>query len=40
MKALIVEDEPMALRNLKRILEENFPDIEVTGSTSSVRRSR
>ena len=36
MKALIVEDEPMALRNLKRILEENFPDIEVTGSTSSV----
>lgn len=39
MKALIVEDEPVALRNLKRILAEHFPDVEVAGSTSSVRET-
>jgi len=36
MRALIVEDEAMARRNLIRMLSENFPDIEVVGYTSSI----
>ena len=36
MKALIVEDEKMARDKLARTLTDNFPDIEVVGSTSSV----
>ena len=36
MKALIVEDEKMARDKLARTLTDNFPDIDVVGSTSSV----
>lgn len=36
MTALIVEDEPMALRKLERMIAENFPDISVKGATDSV----
>jgi len=36
MRTLIVEDEAMARKNLSRILEENFPDIEIVGYCASV----
>jgi len=39
MKALIIEDELMAQKNLIRILSENFPDIQVIGTCSSVKSS-
>lgn len=31
MKVLIIEDEMMARRSLEKMLENNFPDIEVVG---------
>ena len=37
MKALIVEDERMAQAQLARLLAAEFPDIEVTAATDSVR---
>ena len=37
MKVLIVEDEIMAQKSLIRALSQNFPDIEVVGSTTSVK---
>ncbi len=37
MKALIVEDEPMASARLARTITENFGDVQVTGITESVR---
>ena len=37
MKALIVEDERMAQAQLSRLLAAHFPDIEVVGTTASVR---
>jgi DNA-binding LytR/AlgR family response regulator len=39
MKALIVEDEIMAQKSLIRALTQNFPDIDVTGCTSSVKET-
>lgn len=39
MKTLIIEDEPMARKNLEKILESNFPDIEVVGECGSVKES-
>ena len=36
MKILIVEDEIMAQKSLIRILAQNFPDIEVVGTSNSV----
>lgn len=36
MKVLIVEDEMMAQKNLIRTLTQNFPDMEIAGTTSSV----
>ena len=36
MKVLIVEDEAMAQKSLIRVLEQNFPDIQVVGTTNSV----
>lgn len=36
MKVLIVEDEMMAQKNLIRTLTQNFPDIEIVGTTGSV----
>lgn len=37
MKVLIVEDEIMAQKSLIRSLTQNFPDMEITGTTSSVK---
>lgn len=37
MKALIVEDEPMAQAQLARMLDSQFEDIEIVGRTDSVR---
>lgn len=37
MKVLIVEDEIMAQRSLTRLLAQYFPDMEVVGTTSSVK---
>ena len=37
MKVLIVEDEIMAQRSLIRQLAQNFPDMDVVGTTSSVK---
>jgi len=39
LKVLIVEDEIMARKSLKRILSQNFPDIEVIGETGSVKET-
>lgn len=37
MKVLIVEDEIMAQKSLVRVLSQHFPDMEVVGTTSSVK---
>ena len=37
MKVLIVEDEIMAQRSLTRLLAQNFPDMDIVGTTTSVR---
>lgn len=37
MKVLIVEDEIMAQKSLTRILAQNFPDMEIVGTTGSVK---
>lgn len=39
MKVLIIEDEMMARKSLERILEKNFPDIEIVGACASVAES-
>ena len=39
MKVLIIEDEMMARRSLEKMLEANFPDIEVVGECASVSES-
>lgn len=36
MKAFVTEDEPVALRNLTRLLEREFPEIEVDGTAATV----
>ena len=37
MKVLIVEDELMAQKSLIRTLSQNFPDLEISGTTTSVK---
>lgn len=37
MKVLIVEDEIMAQKSLARILMQNFPDMQIVGTTDSVK---
>ena len=37
MKVLIVEDEIMAQRSLIRLLAQNFPDMDIVGTSSSVK---
>ena len=37
MKAFIIEDEIMAQKSLTRALAQNFPDIEVAGTATSVK---
>ena len=37
MNVLIVEDEIMAQKSLIRVLTQNFPDMKITGCTSSIR---
>ncbi len=39
MKVLIVEDEMMAQKSLIRTLAQNFPDMEIEGTTGSVRNT-
>lgn len=39
MKVLIIEDELMARKNLKKLLATHFPDIEVVGECGSVKES-
>ena len=36
MKALIVEDEQMARARLIRMIETDFPEVEVIGQTDSI----
>ena len=37
MNILIVEDELMAQKSLTRILTQNFPDMNIVGTTTSVK---
>ena len=37
MRVLIVEDEIMAQNSLIRVLSQNFPDLDVVGTTTSVK---
>jgi DNA-binding NarL/FixJ family response regulator len=37
MKAFIIEDEIMAQKSLIRVLSQNFSDIEVIGTATSVK---
>ena len=37
MRVLIVEDEIMAQKSLIRVLSQNFPDLNVVGTTTSVK---
>ncbi|MBR1569998.1 MAG: response regulator transcription factor [Bacteroidales bacterium] len=39
MKAFVIEDEPMAQRNLTRLLEKHFPEIEVAGYAATVEEA-
>jgi len=39
MRALIIEDEPLAAERLQRLIEDNFNDIEVLGSIDTVKES-
>ncbi len=39
IKALIIEDEPRARKNMVTLLERTFPEVEVIGETGSVRDS-
>jgi DNA-binding LytR/AlgR family response regulator len=39
MKVLIVEDEIMAQKSLIRVLGQNFPDMEIVGTTTSVKNT-
>ncbi len=39
MKALIIEDEPRARTLMCRLLQENFPQIEVAGAVGSVHET-
>ena len=37
LNVLIVEDEPMAMANLSRILGTYFPELKIIGSTGSIK---
>lgn len=39
MKVLIVEDEIMAQKSLTRTLKQNFPDLDIIGTTDSVKNT-
>ena len=39
MNILIVEDEIMAQKSLTRTLKQNFPDLEIIGTTDSVKNT-
>ena len=39
MRVLIVEDEIMAQKSLIRVLGQNFPDMEIVGTTTSVKNT-
>ena len=37
MKVLIVEDEIMAQKSLTRVLTQNFPDMQIVGTSTSIK---
>ena len=37
MRALIIEDEPRAMKNMLTLLETSFPEVEVIGTADSVK---
>ena len=37
MKVLIVEDEIMAQKSLARVLTQNFPDMQIVGTSTSIK---
>ena len=39
MKAFLIEDEPIARRNLERLLHSEFPEIEVLSTAESVEEA-
>lgn len=39
MTAFIIEDEPLARRNLERLLHSEYPEIEVVGTADSVEEA-
>jgi len=39
IKALVIEDEPRARKNMVSLLERTFPELKVIGETASVRDS-
>lgn len=39
MKALIIEDEPLARGHMTHLLSDNFPSVEVVGAVGSVKDS-
>lgn len=39
MKALLIEDEPLARQHMKSLLSEHFPEVEVVGDVGSVKAS-
>ncbi len=39
MTAFIIEDEPLARRNLERLLHSEYPEIEVVGTAESVEEA-
>ncbi len=39
MKALLIEDEPLARQHMKSLLSEHFPEVEVVGDMGSVKAS-
>ena len=39
MRTLIIEDEPLARQHLKKLLSENYPDMEVVGDLGSVKET-
>lgn len=40
LRALIVDDESHARENLRMMIEENCPDVEIAGAASSAREAR
>ncbi|MBQ9701770.1 MAG: response regulator, partial [Bacteroidales bacterium] len=37
MKALVIEDELLAREHMVKLLQDNFPDVEVVGAVGSIK---